>query len=556
MKRFILFLGLLATCIAASAGDLISAEKAKELAAEFFSATNATAKTATTQTLNYVKSSPAQAWHIFNRNGGGFVIVSGDSAIGPYLAYSDEGEFRLDERFTNVTSYLSLLEDEVLWYRNHPEASPCIDAAPTADGDVNLNTALWDQGSPYNLKCPHNSVTGCVATAMAIVMKYNRWPEKGTGTLSSYTTTTERYRVEGYPLGHTYEWDLMPDNGRFTTQEQKEQISQLMLDCGVMVYMDYTPRGSGAYTDDILPAMEEHMGYDDSMRYIYRDSYSSDQWFKIIKGQIDANHPILYGGVSRDGGHQFVVDGYNAAGKVHVNFGWSGSDNGFYTIANMGGFTTGQDMVINVFKDDGIPAEDLVVVTHEGISMVGEYKKGESFDVKVRNVANYGEKRINLSIAVGLDDKEGNLSEIISNVETGSLYPYYYWEETTLTCNPSQRIRSGRRIRIYYKTDKVTEWTPVEYNEDVTTGEIYPAGMELIFEKETAISYDKQSATITISLPSDEMEWSFKDASGKEIPVSASDDRMTLEISTSGISGDCTLTLIHEDRVKSIILAL
>ena len=561
MKKTILLFASLLLAFWAYAGDVISAAKAKELATQFFCIKEAPAgRTATPQALKFVKSSDKDAWHIFNRETGGFVIVSGDSALGPYLAYSDEGEFMTEGMPANLMWYLSLLEDEVLWYRAHPEAQPCLNTEPMAGTEeVDLGTAKWNQTNPYNLKTPYNCVTGCVATAMAIVMRHNRWPEKGTGTLPSYTTTTKKYEVPGYALGHTYDWDNMPVSGKFTTEEQKNQVAQLMLDCGVMVQMDYTSKSSGAYTEDIAAAMTTYMSYDKSIRMMSRDAYTKDVWFAMIKDQIDADQPVLYGGNSSDGGHQFVVDGYNSSKQVHINFGWGGQDNGYYLLTDMGGFSKYQDIIINIKKDTGVSPEpyEMISLYGGGIEMNGTYTAGVPFKVSTTgHILNASQDAFTGEVAVGLDDYYGKLQEIISDKLKCKNFGYmWYYDDVDFTCNPSSTIRPGRRVQLYFKSDTATEWTPCGHNDDVTWF-LYPAGEDINFEQFTDITLDKSASQLTVSLPIDDISWSFKDKDGKDVAVTASADKMTLTIDTTGLSGDCTLTLTRYEQIKTITISL
>ena len=564
MKKTVLLLSLLLIAgIASYAGDVISATKAREIAAQFFCAGQAPssrkAAAQAAESLKFVKSSPKDAWHIFNREGGGFVIVSGDSAIGPYLAYSHDSSFKTEEMPENVALYLSDLEKEVLWYRSHPEAQPCYGSSAGANvSEVDLGTAKWNQTDPYNLLTPNNSVTGCVATAMAIVMRHNRWPEKGTGSLPGYTTYSKKYVIEGYDLGHTYDWDKMPLSGIFTSEEQKNQVAQLMLDCGVMVQMDYTSKVSGAYTEDIIPAMTEYMGYDKSAKLMIREAYTKDAWFEIIKEQIDADHPVLYGGNSEDGGHQFVVDGYNSSKEVHINFGWGGSGDGFYMLTDMGGFTSYNDLIINIKKDEGGVYEPYYMMSlyRGGIELDGAYKKDQPFTIITTGwLVSASQDTFNGEVAVGVDDYYGNFSAIISDrLECEDLGYMYGFEGADFTCTAGS-VRPGRRVQLYFRPDGQEEWTPCGHTDDVTWF-LYPAGEDIDFEQYTDITFDKSTSILTVILPIDDVEYSFKDASGRDVAVSASADGLTLTIDTKDLSGDCTLTLTRYEQVRTITIAL
>ena len=563
MKRAILIVLSILLVIPSHAGNVVTAEKARAIAGDFLAA-QSPAGTVTSAVASgktrYVGSGVDGTWHAYNFEGGGYVLVSGDDAFGPYLAYSRTGTFTGRDLPSNVRSYLSLLEDEVLWYRAHPKAERKIAAVTSETEEVVLNTAKWDQGNPYNLLAPNKSYTGCVATAMAIVMRYNRWPEAGTGTIGGYKTSTKKYEIEAYELGHKYDWDNMPVDGKFLNQDQKDQVARLMYDCGVMVWMDYTTSGSGAYTEDVPGALIEHMGYSKAMRMMSRAAYDRSTWFKMIKDQIDADRPVLYGGSSSEGGHQFVVDGYNSSNYVHINFGWGGKSDDFYMLTDMGGFTSGQDIVINIKKDEGEQKEKYYMFgLYDGCSlkMSTAYTPGNPFNVKVDGfLLNMSLDDFTGSVAAGLDDYYGNLDEIISELwEVEDIPMYYGWEDPEFTCSPSKEVIPGRRVRLYFKPAGSEEWTPCGYNEDDgTIGYVYPAGEGMNFEEFTTINFDKESKVLTVTIPFEGIGHSLKGTSGAEIQPENSADPLTLIYNAQDFSGEYKLTLSYYEQIKEISL--
>ena len=223
------------------------------------------------------------AYYVFNKVGGnGFVIVSGDDIIKPILAYSYVNSFHVENMPDNLRAWMAYYREQINWAREENIVSDEetiwawerlrdeIDSAKNSE-EVLIVTALWDQTAPYNLLCPTingtQAPTGCVATALAIVMKYNRWPDQGSGMTFQYTTKQYKQTLSA-TYNIVYDWDNMLnkyEKGNYST-EQAEAVSQLMYHCGVFSEMDYTPRSSGALTLTAMGGMVRYMKYDKSIR--------------------------------------------------------------------------------------------------------------------------------------------------------------------------------------------------------------------------------------------------------------------------------------------------
>lgn len=561
---------VLSLLIAASslAGNRIPASEALGKAAEFFNGATVSGRvkmaSSAAQPLKLVKTAADDAFYIYTRDGGGFVIVSGDDAIGPYLAYSYENSFRTDNMPDNLRCYLSMLEDEVRYYRANKGVK-----APTAKfshvktaSEKVLTTAKWAQDTPYWDLCPtwqgRRCVTGCVATAMAIVLRYKKWPEKGTGHLDSYYTDTYKFKVEGYDLGHSYDWDNMPLTvGYSTTSAQKNQIATLIHDCGVMVEMDYTPDGSGAMSEAVLPALVEHMGYDAGNILRYRDVYNSQEWMSMIKESIDNDCPVLYSGVSSDGGHEFVLDGYNGDKYVSINFGWGGSGNGMYMLTEMGGFTQYCDAIFNLRKDEGNPplSETLLFIEGKGLSIEGSYSPNASFYVGISELDNYSTGNFNGDVAIGLNDKDGELQEIISDIEPfeGSGFrPGCYCPGLYFNCGPVQ-IKPNRSIQAYFRETSSAPWRKIRFNEENgTVGLLYPAGTDADVEDEMSFEFDKTTGIVTLTFPESVTASCSFSASG-----CWSFSNNVMSINTGSLpAGDYTITFSVGETVRTITLPI
>lgn len=292
-------------------------------------------------------------YYTFNFSSGGFVMVAADDACEPILGYSFTGQMPREitnpaarEWFESYSKEISrIIENRLpntetgkIW---NSIRNGIVNRAPI---DVNpLLTTLWDQGCYYNALCPSDPssvftcghvYTGCVATAMAQIMKYHNFPPQGVGS-HSYTHPT--YGLQTANFGATtYNWSAMPNS----VGSSNTAVATIMYHAGVSVNMQYDPSGSGAYSDDVPDAMWNYFNYHPDINIIYKDNYPNAEDFKnMLRADLDQSLPIYYSG-SGSGGHAFVCDGYRMSdGKFHFNWGWSGSSNGWFTIGalNPGG---------------------------------------------------------------------------------------------------------------------------------------------------------------------------------------------------------------------------
>jgi hypothetical protein len=215
-----------------------------------------------------------------------------------------------------------------------------------------LIATMWNQDWPYNELCPVDNAgpgghvyAGCVATAMAMVMKYWNHPNTGVGGNTYYAPG---YGYQSANFGSTtYHWDQMPN----AVSGSNLPVATLMYHCGVAVNMNYAPDGSGAQSTDAADAFNDHFRYPDA-EIVNRDSYSLTNWNNLMKAQIDNGSPMYYSGAGTGGGHAFVLDGYDAANYFHFNFGWSGSSNGYFYVNDLNGFNSWQSAIINSIPEN------------------------------------------------------------------------------------------------------------------------------------------------------------------------------------------------------------
>jgi len=299
-------------------------------------------------------------FYIFNTDGG-FVIVSADDIATPILGYSENGTFSTENIPVNILEWLQGYENEIRQgISNGVSASSEIAAdwekltggqgiTPKRSRSVNaLIQTKWDQDSPFNNLCPYNSsanqrtVTGCVATAMAQVMKYWNYPAQGNGS-QSYNATG--YGNQSADFGNTtYDWNNMLNTyTNSATQAQKTAVATLMYHCGVAVHMSYdisSNGGSGAVTigntnGTAEYALKNYFLYKNTLVGRSRSGYTETAWKNMMTTDLDAGRPIIYTGRDSEAGHCFICDGYNNNGQFHFNWGWGGYCDGFYAINSL-----------------------------------------------------------------------------------------------------------------------------------------------------------------------------------------------------------------------------
>ena len=287
-----------------------------------------------TRNLHRAASAKSNSYYVFNaESNGGFVIVSGDDRTEEILGYSDKGTFRMEQMPENVKTWLAFYEQSIKSLEGQ-QSQKVTNRAPRPVITPLIKTQ-WNQYSPYNLQCPMDggelSVTGCVATALAQVMYYHRWPQEATGVIPAYTTGTRGFYMPELPAT-TFKWDKMQET--YTTEdtgEAADAVAELMRYCGQINEMNYTSWSSGASLN--TSRLAELFGYSKGMFTAWRSDYYSSQWEDMIYEELANGRPVLYSGSSATGGHQFICDGYDENGLFHINWGWGGYCDGYFLLS-------------------------------------------------------------------------------------------------------------------------------------------------------------------------------------------------------------------------------
>ena len=393
-------------------------------------------------------SANKEAYYIFASasGGAGFVIVSGDKRMPEILAYSNQNRFDTDSMPPSVRYWLDCYVEEFLSLDGNEtsDAKQLSSANPSGVAPL-LGNAIWGQGDPYNRNCPsvrnERCVTGCVATAMAQVMKFHKYPANGKGSVNYYTATNNIHLQKDFSMVQFY-WDKMLDNYKIRfSLEEADAVAELMYACGTSVKMDYCTSdqgGSGAYQYDLIPAFVENFSYDDDAAFMIRSHCSIEDWHNILVNELNAGRPVNYAGSStRDGGHSFVLDGYrvsegNNYPDYHVNWGWNGSCDGYYKIADLhpsedgqhatyAGFNNSQQMTIGIKPEDGINEGVIYLCTPNLYTSASTTKAGSNIKVYTASCANYSYKPFNGTLSVALISLDNDSETIVGEYRVKAL---------------------------------------------------------------------------------------------------------------------------------------
>lgn len=363
-RSFILFILLGLSLVTAQARNVDSTE-AQMVAARFAYLNNIKGEPVLTKIIEN-EDQHIPAVYVFNMTEGGFVIVAGNDCVQPILGYSNKSALNLSHLPDGLSSYLKMRADETS-YAQKKRLSPIPKtitqwedlrqvtthskqkATNTKDAHSYLISSTWDQSWPYNMHCPeidgNTAIVGCVATALSQIIRFWGYPEHGFGS-TSYLCHSCGVRISEDFSETTYDYEHMPDIlGYDSSNEEKEAVSTLCYHAGVSVWMQYGVSSSGVGMSNIghycTRALKNNFGFDtNTTRACYRSTMTSEQWVDTIRKEIEDGRPVFYCGYDNDSpgndaGHAFILDGYDSVNSLfHVNWGWSGSGDGWFDLYN------------------------------------------------------------------------------------------------------------------------------------------------------------------------------------------------------------------------------
>lgn len=510
MKRAISLLILLAAAFTLDAAP-VSEQRARKVASDFFAGADDWERLA----------DAPEGCYVFNRKSGGFILVSADDCALPVLGYSYSGRFELKDAPDNLRAWTDATakairqttvlrrtpDSRILAVWDHPAL------LSRAGAGKLINTATWAQTAPFNEYAPTvdgaKSIAGCVGLAMAIIMRHYRWPAKGNGVLPAYKYKTDKGNIrtqEGHALGHAYNWDDMPLNH---VPVDNRSVSQLVYDCAVAVASSFNEKGTSAVASDAPAKMALHFSYSMSALMEQRSYYSTAEWVSRLKKEIDADHPILYSGFSEaEFGHAFVVDGYDESSRFHVNWGWGGSDNGYFTIdcffpyvgnpekeAEFGYYyrhAAAFDLVPD--KNGSSRPKTMLCLRRtndmQGMRVTsGTVKKGSPFILEFGLCTNRGIYDYSGgALRVGLVGRDGVLKGFVGDEESVPvLEPNYGVNIRNYSAVLNSEPVLGDVLRVFYRVG--TEWVMMPYGLDDGTVGYISAGPDIRFIQTETVYY-------------------------------------------------------------------
>ena len=298
------------------------------------------------------------AFYVFNNDAGGFVIVGGDDRAEEILGYSDTGHFDASNVPDGLADLLSGYEQQVSQVSSQAQRR-VTKRADNGWADIEpMILTQWDQYAPYNNLCPidpddgRRCITGCTAVAFAQVMYYHQWPEIGYGR-TSYKWNSQTLSADFYNV--SFEWDKMKLEYDYEDTDEDQAVATLLYHCSLAAHAAFSSSNTpGSFNRDILT---DHFGYKRTAKTLWLNNNSLANFEAIVYNDLTNKLPVLFCADSENSGHAMVVDGYRCGGFFHVNFGWSGANDGYYKLTAVDEFTKNQYIIYNIEPDRNAPLE-------------------------------------------------------------------------------------------------------------------------------------------------------------------------------------------------------
>lgn len=298
------------------------------------------ARTSTMRLTRTISRSGAPTVYVFGSDNA-FVVTSADNIGAPILGYGDSAA---DKIAPELEYWLDTYSREIAWARAHGVNTiyRTATATDTLAAIAPLVKTKWNQEEPYSNDCPvldnQHCVTGCVATALAQVMKYHEYPEVASGQVDYWLNRNKSDSLHVTLDLDTvrFDWRNMTDTyDSKSTATENAAVAQLMFACGAACGMDYGIGESGTAAIKAAEAMVKNFKYDRGIHFYYRDYYNLADWQNIVYNQLKDYGPVQYSGQSDSGGHSFVCDGYSQDGYFHINWGWGGMSDGYFLLTSL-----------------------------------------------------------------------------------------------------------------------------------------------------------------------------------------------------------------------------
>ena len=491
MKRKLTFAMLSLACAVFSLDAAPrSAKEALKVAKTFYegksllrSTTDADFKLVYTGEENTLRSSSGTPYYYIYNVGenGGFVMVSGDDCVTPVIGYALSGSFTSNNMPANMKGWFKEYERQIDYMKMFPDYS-YTEELVSLRADDNLPKSVapliktkWDQMYPYNQVCPTSNgqevLTGCAATAMAQIMNFHQWPKEavGEGSFTLPEEGPEKYIVE--LDGIAFDWENMENiYDESSTEEQNEAVATLMYAAGAAADMQYGSEESGTINEAVIEGFLKNFNYDKNISFHHRQFYTKQQWYTLLKKELAANRPILYGAQNIEGGHDFICDGYDENNFFHINWGWSGTLNNFFKLdllwendptSNISGYNIDQDVIIGIQKPTttSSPARTAKLMCLEATDDTINYGDPIDFEYVIQYIGSLTNANIELSFDLYQDNK------IVDNIteSTWMLSEEKYDKETDTISLTDYDFEPGTyEIAIRYRFTDEENWRELE----------------------------------------------------------------------------------------------
>ena len=448
----------------------------------------------------------------------GFVIAPADDRLPGVLAYSETGSFDATTIPENVKWWLGEYSKEVDLLLSGEMANMRKTARAPRKAVAPLLTTKWNQSAPFNDDCPTDDggrcVTGCVATAMAQVMKHHNWPPQGKGERGGYSFD-----------GHRYDWSNMIDvysGGKYSSTEASA-VALLMVDCGKSVDMNYTSSASGTQSNRVGVALTDYFDYDPSLRLEVRMGHPLAEWEQMVYDEVAAGRPVYYSGANSSSGHAFVCDGYQGDGFFHFNWGWGGAYDGYFRLfaldpagggigSSSGGYNEVQQIFTHVMPNTGKPCPRQVLLVPDGGykgEMEGEEVNVTFFDYETGESSgafNYLGYTENVDVALQWTDKSDR-TKVLYGQAYAAEFQSYYGMSGICEAQPSDAGDGRYEVAIAYRsqeepdrwyTIRGIEGQPQYVEVTVSGGKIVSAEAQKIDNKPVVVLLDVETASAEV----------------------------------------------------------
>lgn len=407
---------------------------------------------------------------IGNRHAG-FVVLANDDAIEAVVGVSNKPYIN-DTNINPAFQWYLRAANAAIASRiasGHGYSGAIAPSAPLPDHVDPLIETRWQQEAPFNNDVQKDDkgkpyLVGCVAITMTQIMRYYKYPTVGKGS-NSYSMNGETLSADF--SASPYQWDkMLPiyEKGKYTDEEAKA-VSELMRQVGVSVNMKYEPNFSSSYTSSAQNALIKYFRYNPNMNRYTRNFYSGQEWMDMVFSELSQHRPIYYSGNDRnwENGHAFVIDGYNQDGKVHVNWGWGGYQDGFFDIGiltpeNSGDYSYYQDMIVGIQPEQQGAWKSHLTLFY-GSQLTIEKFSRRAISMGEAKVWNVSSTPVNGTLALVIEGNGQQRNLKTTNYQgLDSYWESYSWQNLRL---PADLPDGDYQIYLRFRDDRDANWQVV-----------------------------------------------------------------------------------------------